>query len=186
MDVEKLRENLNEISDGRKIVLVIANSKEYSEANLETLKYLITDKRLPGIYVTVNKPYETLNRMLEKNGIDTDRLFFLDGISREVGSGSEEDDNVYYLDSPQNLTNISIALSEIVKEMPEGEKFLIIDSMSSLTIYNQSEKVSKFARHITGKMRKWNITGLILSIEEEVDDKIVSHFTQFCDEIIRI
>lgn len=91
--------------------------------------------------MTINKPYLTIKQILKSSNIDTKNMFFVDAISNEVGEKSDDFDDVVFLDSPENLTNLSIALSEVVGAMPKKDKFLLIDSMSSLTIYNQKEKV---------------------------------------------
>lgn len=186
MNVEKLREGLKNSMSDEKIVLLITKSDEYQRTNLETLRYFVDDKGLFGIYVTINKPYTTIKKTINNDGIDTTNIFFVDAISKEVGGTTKNADDVVYMDSPQDLTNLSIALSEIVEAMPKQDKFLLIDSMSSLTIYNHSKKVSKFARHLVGKMRKWDLNGVIISIEEELEEDILSHFTQFCDKVIRV
>ena len=48
------------------IVMLVADSSKYMDANLAALKYLMEPGDAAGIYVTFNRPYENLTQMLKK------------------------------------------------------------------------------------------------------------------------
>ncbi len=172
--------------DGDGIILVIAESERYVETNNTILSFLTRDLDLPGIYVTVNKPFTTLTTELDRAGIDTDNIFFIDAISRETGM-EDVDGNVSFLPSPEHLTDISIAMTEAYNGMKDrAPLFLFFDSLSTLTIYHGFDTVSQFAHYLTGRLRKWEVKGIIMSIEDEADDELINQLSQFCDAVIRI
>jgi len=180
-----VKEKIEELEEGE-IALVVADSDSYVEANMEILDYLVGDEGLPGIYVTINKPYNTIVDVLEEHGVDPGQLFFVDAISKETGGEIVDRDNVLFLDSPEDLTGLSIVVSGAVESMPEGSKFIFLDSLTTLTIYNKADTVSQFAHFLTGKMRNWNVSGVILSLEEEVDEDLIGQISQFCDKTVRL
>lgn len=187
MDQSELEEKIDKAFEQPGITLLKTSSEEYQRVNMATMKSLVTDYDLPGVYVTVNKPYATITNVLEENGIDRSRIFFIDAISEDLDEDKpSQQDNVIFIDSPQNLTDISITISKAIETMPEGKKFLFFDSMSILTIYNDNDAVNRFAHDLTGDIRTWNVAGVIISVEDEMDDDIVSHLIQFCDNTIEV
>ena len=97
---------------------------------------------IPGIYVSINKTQKSTEEILEKNRIDTRKIFFIDCVTTE-----KTRDDVLHI-QPQNLDLLSTAIKEFIKDI-KGEKFLVIDALSTLLIYNDENKVAKFIKEIT-------------------------------------
>lgn len=186
MDTGRLQDSIEKAMEKPGITLIKTSSTDYQQANITILDSLVNIHSLSGIYVTVNKPYTTITNLLNEKNIDPSRIFFIDAISKDRDTEIDEQDNVMFVESPQNLTDISIVLTEAVETMPDTEKFVFFDSMSILTIYNDNKTVTKFAHYLTGKMRKWNVAGVIISVEDEMNDELISHLTQFCDNVIEV
>lgn len=182
---DSIEEKIDGVLDQPGITLIVANPEEYLEDNRRLMK-LLTDRGLPGIYVTVNKPYDAITEFLEEDGVDTSEIFFIDAVSEGAGGSDEGLDNVMFIESPKHLTDISIVLSQANEEFGERERFLFFDSLSMLTIYNNVETVSKFAHYLTGKIRSWNAVGVIISVREDMDDQLLSRLQQFCDRTIEL
>ncbi|MDY6765775.1 MAG: ATPase domain-containing protein [Candidatus Nanohaloarchaea archaeon] len=177
-------DDIAELGDDR-IALVVVDSEDYVETNLDIMDYLIEDRGLPGVYVTINKPYTTMQDVFAEHGISMDSVFFVDAIAKETGGELVDRDNVLYMDAPDDLTGMSIVISRAVEQMPDGQKFLFLDSLTTLTIYNTADTVSQFAHFLTGKMRSWDVAGVIMSLEEEVDEELIGKISQFCDCVLR-
>jgi len=187
MDPDELETKIEKALEESGITLLRTSSENYQKVNMAVMRSLMSDLDLRGIYVTVNKPYGTITNVLEDHNIDTSNIFFIDAISEDLNEEApERTKNVIFVDSPQNLTDISIVLSEAIENIPTDEKFVFFDSMSVLTIYNDTNEVTKFAHYLTGKMRKWNVAGVIISVEDEMDHDIIFHLTQFCDNVIDV
>ncbi len=88
---------------------------------------------------------------------------------------------------PQALTNISIALTSAIESLPkDNDKLLILDTLSTLMLYNEAGTVTRFAHVLTEKLRAWGVKSVILTLEEETDKKIIAQLGQFCDKTINI
>lgn len=181
-NIAKTKDAFKEVPE-QWLLLFIVNAKEYLETNMAILKEVKKQEDIGGIYITLNRPYASLIKILEQNNIKTDNLFFLDCITKTVGAEKEQE-NCLFLESPQNLTQLAIAIDEIAKAMPMKNKFLFIDALSTLLIYNQAGTVAKFLHFITGKMRVLELKGVMLSVEKELDPKIAEHLEQFVDKVI--
>ena len=169
------------------VVLVSVSAEDYLKTNLEILEVLINEDKLPGTYITVNKPYKTMNKILKNEGIDTDNLKFIDCITKSAGGDiNREDNNVIYLDSPQNLTGLGVAMGEAVRAISEDEKFLFMDSLSTLLLYHNAGTVAKFSHFLTGKMRVWGLRGVLMAVEKESDPEFIDQLSQFCDAVVKL
>ncbi|MFB6166657.1 MAG: ATPase domain-containing protein, partial [Candidatus Nanohaloarchaea archaeon] len=173
-----LEEELGELEKGE-IGLLLVEAGDYVDTNMEALRYLTEDRDSLGVYVTINKPYSTIKNFLEEHDVDTGKLFFVDAVSKEVGEETVDDDQVLFMDSPENLTGLSIVVSKAVDSMPDRDKFVFLDSLTTLEVYNEMDTVSRFAHFLTGKMRKWDASGVIISLEQETDEELVNRISQF-------
>jgi hypothetical protein len=109
----------------RPIVLGIVDPNRYQEAIELVLRYL-TSRLHRGIYITINKPFATLNRLFEKEGLPVKSLSFIDGITS--APSPEEEHTHTFLGPAADLNNLCIATSRVVSQFSE-EKFIVLDSI---------------------------------------------------------
>ena len=184
---QKIRKALQSLPDNY-IVGLVVTSENYEEVVFQLLHHLINKQKAKGIYITVNKPHSHLVGLLKKNKIDPNKLVFIDCITRKLGVTPSTTKGVHFIDSPKNLIDISISLHEAVVNM-EGlkcKKFIFIDSLSTLLIHNEISDILKFIHYMTGKMRMWNLHGVMISIHGETDKRIIAAMRQFSDKLIRL
>jgi len=145
--------------------------------SVEKLQHRIVDsiksfKNVPGIYVSLNKTQKSTELMLKKSGIDTKRLFFIDCVTSE-----KTRDDVLHI-PPDKLDLLSDAIHEFIKDI-EGQKFLIIDALSTLLIYNAENKVAKFVKEVTEHASANDVKTIAFSPKtsgEELLNKIFNFF----------
>ncbi|MBI1973595.1 hypothetical protein HYS54_02175 [Candidatus Micrarchaeota archaeon] len=169
------------------IVLVMTTADKYHAVNTEVLRYYLTKLRKTCIYVSMNRPAIAMQKVLGKEGVETKRVFFIDCITAIAEPhGMTRAGNIVFVTSPQNLTDMSIAISEAAEQIKKGERFLFFDSLSTLSLYNESESVAKFAHFLTTKLRELDIAAVFLLLEKETDQKIINNIAQFCDNVVEI
>ncbi|MEM4250620.1 MAG: hypothetical protein QW828_02130, partial [Candidatus Bathyarchaeia archaeon] len=66
-------------------------AEDYLKANIAILRVLANEDKLPGVYITVNKPYMTIKRVLEEKGIECDKQS-LEVILQQVKERHEKKD----------------------------------------------------------------------------------------------
>ena len=118
------------------------------------------------------------------NKVNTDKLYFIDCITKKFGGKEQKIKNCVFVDSPENLTDISLELHQSMQN--SSRKFMFVDSLSTLAVYNNPEMILRFIHYLTGKIRIWGLSGVLIALNEETDKKIIAEMTQFCDKIIRI
>lgn len=168
------------------IVLVNVRAEDYLKVNLEILKGLANDNKIPGVYITVNKPYRTMKKLLDDNKVNSEGIYFIDCISSSSGWKEEGMKNVFFLDSPQNLTGLGIAMNEAISAIGDTEKFLFMDSLSTLLLYHNAGTVAKFSHFLTGKMRLWGLRGVLMSVERGAEPELTAQLSQFCDAVLTL
>jgi len=146
------------------------------------LEKFTEDNKMSVIYVSITKPYGSITDILGEKGIDTDEIFFIDCMSKaQETDAAIRAKNCVFID-PRNLTNISIAISEAVENLPDDEeKLVVFDTLSALRVYNEDKPLQQFSQFLTSKMRNWDVKSVILTLEEEMDDDVVARVSQFCD-----
>jgi archaellum biogenesis ATPase FlaH len=131
-----------------------------------------TFNKMPGIYVSLNKTHESIENILKSNKINTNKLFFIDCVTSE-----QKRDDVLHI-SPRELGKLSSAISTFIKDIP-GKKFLIIDALSTLLIYNDENKVARFVKETIEYASEKDVEVIALSPKtkgEELLNKIFNFF----------
>lgn len=176
--------NFSEFKKGE-VVLLIVSAQKYLAVSMDVLKHYCNTEKNSCVYVSVNKPYNTLMNIIEKNKINKDKLFVIDAITPPYAQ-TKSVDNAIFIGNPKGLTDISISASSAVKNLPKGDRMLFFDSLSTLLIYNDVGSVTKFAHFLINKMKDWDISGVIISLEKETDAKLSSQLSQFVDKVVEI
>jgi KaiC/GvpD/RAD55 family RecA-like ATPase len=174
---ENFKKELSSLKDY--LILVTAGAKSCHTAAIDLLNLLVKIQNTPGVYVTLNRPYEVIQRNLEIKGIDQRLIIFIDATSRtgqlkKIGSS-------LCIGSPEKLSDISVAMDQAVKSISSSEKFLIFDSVNTLAIFNKASTVARFVHYLAGKIREWKVKGIILTLEKETDQSLLDEITQFSD-----
>lgn len=167
------------------IALILASPVKYQTIAPQVVKHFAGKKNFFGVYVTVNKPYVALNENFKKNGVKTDRIFFIDCVTKMVGGVSKPSDRFLTIESPQFLTEMSIAVSQAMSALPKGEKYFILDSVSSLLIYNSPGTIARFIHFLSGKLREWEARGVFLAVDAEVET-LLPYISQFVDKTVHV
>jgi len=132
---------------------------------------LIKSFKTPGVYVSLNKSVKGLKRLFEKNKISFSQIFFIDGVNSNTNS------NILSI-FPTELDNLKYAIKIFINEI-KGRKFLIIDALSTLLIYNNENKVASFVKEIINYSQKHEVEFVALSPKtkgEELLNKIFDFF----------
>ncbi|MDO8628322.1 MAG: ATPase domain-containing protein [Nanoarchaeota archaeon] len=168
------------------VALTQIDANSYNEANISIIKYLTTEQKIPGVYVTLNKPYTTVKQELSKAGINKDMVIFIDAITQTSGGKIEKTEDCLFIGSPDNLSDLSLSMDQAIMAVPSEQKFIFFDSLNTLLMYNSPATVAKFIHFLSGKMRVWKVRGIIVSLQKQSNKELVDELTQFCDITIEL
>ncbi len=142
-----------------------------------------TKAGIAGVYVCFNKPQKAVKELLEKRGVDTSKVFFIDCITASLGE-AENEKNVIHIQSPSDLTSLSIAINEFLEKVP-GEKFLLIDALATLLIYNTEALVIKFVKSMVEETSRYGLKTVMLTPEARGGD-LVNRISLYFDKVLRV
>jgi len=173
------------VADSR-VVLLEMDINSYNKNIPEILRYLTNEKNMPGVYVSLNKPIVVLHDILEKKKVKTDMILFIDAISKMSDIGIKSHENCFYLRSPKDLSDISIAISEALNSIKKKKKFVFFDSLNTFLLYSNENLVARFFHFVIGKIRIIGSNCFIISLKKGVNKKLLTELSQFCDEYITL
>ena len=168
----------------KQIFLILASSANIRQRNIELIKELSADG-YHTIVVTVNYPYNILAKLYGENGIDPKTVSFIDTVTRNsIGNAENIPGVVRFVNNPGNLTDLGIAVTEILKDQSGKKVCILYDSVSTMLIYLSSQNISKFIHFVTNKLRLMDISGVFLAVEKGLDPMLLSQLTTFVDTVI--
>jgi len=165
-----LRENLSDYP----IILSVLSAKYYTESVASLLKDL-EDVKI--CYVTLNKPMDALLRAFSHEGINTKNMFFIDAVTKK------EAPNAIMVSSPCALTELSIAISQVMKS--NAFDLLFFDSLSTLNVYAANNTKERFTSSIISKLRSANGKGVFTCIDQDSNSEFIAQSSLFMDKVMR-
>jgi len=179
LEIEKRLEELPP-----KYVALFVTQRDDNELLISNLVKNFIKKGDSGIFVTLNKSGEDLKAILKKNGVDCTNLFVVDAISRKSGEAAKNVGNMTFVDSPQDLTEMEAQISDFVEKIPPGRHFFILDSISTMMVYNAEKNVEKFV-HKLGERLKGLDFQCVFTIMDKTRPEVMNVLSQFSDKVIK-
>lgn len=159
------------------IRLHVCDAQRFNEYILRLARDVSKESAI--VYVTVNRPANTISELLLREGINASRLFIIDC---SPGHKQERLPNCVYLDSSQDLTELGIAISAAVGRIA-NQKTLIIDSISMLLLYNDADIVGRFMNFVINKMRLLGVDVDVLTLKSDATRNVIATVAAIVDEV---
>ena len=168
----------------KQIFLILSSPGNIRERNIEIIKQL-SALGYHSVVITTNFPYSILSKLYGQSGIDLKKVSFVDAVTHNsLGSAENIPGIVRYINNPANLTDMGIAVTEVLKEHRADKVCILYDSISTMLIYLPSANISKFIHFVTNKLRLMDISGVFLAVEKGLDPMLMSQLTTFVDTVI--
>jgi len=176
--------NIIDLHDADKtIYLALSSARRLKQNNIALIKE-IEEQGFNLILLTSSQPSPYLMELYEKNGIDLSKIKFIDVITKyALGRVPEGFDQVKFINNPGDLTDITIAITQILADNGSNT-FIFIDSVNAMLIYIPSANMSKFVHFLSSKLRLLDIRGMFLAVEKGLDPILMGQLTAFTDEVI--
>ncbi len=179
-----LSQNLAGVGD-QDIVLLITPPQQHNDVAVGLTRMLADEKGRSGVYITFNRPFEQLVGDFNANNIDLAKIIFIDCISKMAGRFPGKKENAVFIDNPSSLEEIGMYAEKILARMPE-DRFVVLDSISSMLIYNDENSAREFSHFLVNKLRLEKAGGFLLAVEKEDTDKVVEIIQPLVDKVIKL
>src|SRR3989338_6978118 len=134
----------------------IVSKKEDRLEELNLKKELADNNKV--CYVTLNKSYENLRQIFEKNNIKLENIKFIDAITRTFKK-VDDTEKGKFCSSPMAMTEISLKINEILKE---NFDYLIFDSITSILMQEKNTALIKFITDLEHKSKNATTKSIFL------------------------
>ncbi len=167
-----------------RLFLVLSSAEKLKKNNSQIIRTL-TAQGYRVVVITSNQPSAVLKRIYTTEGIDTSRVTFIDTITKyAMGKVPPGQEDCRYINSPSNLTDLGIAITETLHTLAGEKTCLLFDSVSTMLIYIPSTNISKFIHFITSKLRLVDASGIFLAVEKGLDPLLLTQLTTYVDDTI--
>jgi len=183
--IDGLRERIaNAIKINQSIGILLPGGN-YSDLIQALFEHIKSKPNEAWVYVTVTRPYDTIAQQYP-DIVKNNNIKFIDCVSRAAGL-SKEYPNCIFVESPTMLEKLGLEIMNVFKEVDEKtDKYLVLDSLSNLIIYNDAEIITEFFYHLINRTRARNIHTISLAIEEEGMDKYLNKLVYLNDKILKV
>lgn len=166
------------------VFLALSDPLHVREKNLEIIRQS-SERGFTIIVLTTSTPYSILRKDYEKAGLRPDDMHFIDTVTRyAIGSETPGAVNCYFVSNPANLTEIGIAVTEVLKRIEDDKVCILLDSVNSMLIYISSQNLIKFIHFVISKLRIMEISGFFLVVEKGIDPSVLVQLESFVDDVI--
>lgn len=181
---EELIEGLERISPDSAISLIV-DIANYIPAIRGLIKYT-GEKNYNCIYITCTIPTRVICDQMESEEISTEHIYFIDCISFMVGSGTKERERTIFIESPAMLENILLKVSMWLKKLKEEDAFILLDSISTLSMHNDEKLLQEFVHYFVNNLRAKGIPSVIISVEGQTPEDLEAILKLVCNETVII
>jgi len=169
------------------VAMLQVPEENYLEVNLETIKVLVNEFNYSGLYITIQRPYNTLLRLFGERGINADMIYFIDAASSTIKEGDEHTQHCMYVASDLNVDDLTKAVYKTIEVVQNNKKFLFIDSITTFMLFQPLSETLRFAEFLTRTLRKSDLSVVVLNVGmERARERFIKDIVFQCDETVKI
>lgn len=177
---------INEILSDADIVITLATSSAMRKDVIQRIGEL-QSAGYSGIIISINEPSSIMKKSLEKQSVDSRKLFFIDCITGMATGQKKDEGSTLYVASPGQLTNIGIALTKAMGSMKDQEPlYLLVDSVNTMFVYNEPDHIIRFLHMLINKIRLNSAKGILFSVKNAIDPIVSTQIETFSDMVIHV
>ena len=145
-----------------------------------------------AVIVSTREPGKNVLDWFESRdlSIPPEHIGIVDCVTRTLGFGAPDTENIKMASSPVDLTGIGVKISQFFErfwmEMQIKETRLCINSLSTILMYSNLQTVFRFLHVFTGRIKAANALGVYVIEDGMHDEKTIVTLKQLFDAMIEI
>ena len=181
----EVSEKLNALPDSSAVALRL-KTEQYFDAMQGMVDLFASKKDLDVIYITSTIPSQSIINALETLEIPIDTIWFVDCISQILMSSAKRHAHAIIVESPTMLENIMLKVDFLMRKNPDRKDLVILDSINSLAIHNNTKILSEFLHILVNNLRARGAYTVIFSMQEYETDEIRNMLVLVSDETLEL
>lgn len=154
--------------------------EEHFKRLLNGLKEEANNKKI--IYISISKPCQYIFKKFAENNINIKNLFVIGCDAKSHTEHSERSKQILCVESPSQLTYLSLAISNSLKYI-SGEKIILVDGVDVLKTFNDEVSTIKFIRFTISNLLTKKISAMFLVPEDKLDDPVIKYLLYNVEEV---
>src|SRR5205809_5397622 len=167
-------------------VSVRMKAEHYFDVIRAMLDVFATKKSLDAIYVTSTIPSTSIINALDVLENHLDYCWYVDCISQIMMSAGQKHGHAIYVESTTMLENIMLKVEYLIRRTAHRKNLVIIDSINSLAIHNNTKILSEFLHILVNHLRSRGAYTVIFSMREYETDEIRNMLVLVSDDSIEL
>ncbi|TLZ92509.1 MAG: hypothetical protein E6J95_09315 [Methanobacteriota archaeon] len=181
----EIAEKLRALPDSSAVALHL-KSDQYFDAIQGMLDRFAMKKDLEVVYVTSTIPSQSIINALEVLEIPMDHIWFVDCVSQIMMSQAKRHPHAIIVESPTMLENIMLKVEFLIRGHPERNALVVLDSINSLAIHNNTKILSEFLHILVNHLRSRGAYTVIFSMREYETEEIRNMLVLVSDDSIEL
>ena len=183
--IDGLMERISNAIAANQSVGILLPSQNYQDLTQALFERIKNKSDEAWIYLTITKPFQNISNQFPFI-TEMKNIRFIDCVSRAAGI-SKATENVIFIESPTMLEKIGLEIMNNFKDVDsKTKKYLVIDSLTNLIIYNDTDIVTEFFYNMMNRTRSKNINTISIAIEEENLENYLNRLIYLNDKILKI
>lgn len=186
---DELAEGLRGVPRGSALVVKMGSANyvdTYPSVLATLLRDYVMEVKGDAVFVSVTNPASLLGDLLASMDIPTKGIYFVDVTSYLMVAKGRRNPNTTYVESPTMLETIMLRVEYLLRKSTAGKKIVILDSISSLAIHNNTSILSEFLHVLVNTLKSTGVITIVLSVAEETAPEMENILSLVCDQILTI
>ncbi len=154
--------------------VLVVTSVEKLQNGINSVIKTLSSTDMSTVYISLNKQHQSVIKSLNESKINPKKIFFIDCISSNKNS-----EDVLYI-NPRDLDDLNYAINTFIKQI-EGKKFVLIDSLATLLLYNKVDRVAKFVKILTEYSSQKDVQ--VVALSQKTAEELLSKIYNFFDNV---
>ncbi len=137
------------------------------------------DKKI--CYVSLNKPCKAMIATFQGEGLDPERFHIIDAVTRMAIPNPKPIEGCSFVSSPSALGEIYTMFSQLLEHEDFGA--LILDSISTVLVYEQPQVVLKFLHMLITKASVKGCHGAFICLKEDMSQQLLRELNMLVDVV---
>lgn len=158
------------------IVLITTEGDGYNEA-LEQLGEATRERFDKSVFLSANRPHGSVRSIVG------DGFHYVDCISGLTGFMPSNEPDVLFIESPTLLEKAAMRAEQLLRRMPPPSA-LIVDSLSTLAMYNDPGTVTELAHNLISRLRLQQRAAALLIVQGKEKHGLVDALSTYADRVV--
>jgi hypothetical protein len=182
---QRIAEQLTEVTLNSSVQVRCGASNAFL-VTASLIEPLITEFEMQGVYISASRGALELINTLNEIGVATEKVHFIDCVSSALLGGTESPfPNISFIDSPIMLESILLrTLYHLNTILGDSSKFVILDSVNALAIYNEDRMLAEYLHTLINTFRARDVLSVIMNVPDQTPPGVLANLDLYCTDLI--